>query len=209
MEHVARVEHVSGVWHLLAVDLDEAVHAELAGLSDTAGEQGAEDGCIETTLNRVVCHLHVGRHRRGPRLVGRVCTSTASGGLLAAVVAGEVLVVHGHDGGNAALEQAGPFLLADLLAVVGSGVGFGGPFLLEEGARGDVGLLELRQTVQRPARHVLSDFLLIVTTGLNALLLQRVVYQLLQRMESRLLPHGGDGSCVRGGLGGLGACGLA
>lgn len=162
LEHIPGVEQVAGVRHLLAIHLDQPVDAELAGLAHAAGEQGAEDGRVQAALRRVVGHLHVGRHGRGARLLQGVCAGAATGGLLAAVVAGQVLVVHGDDGGDGPLELPRPLLLADLLAVVRARVGLGGPFLLEEGAV-EVGPLELRDAVQRPARHVLPDFLVIVS----------------------------------------------
>jgi hypothetical protein len=44
------------------------------------------------------------------------------------------LGVHGHDGRNVAAEHAAPFTFFDVLAMIGTRHGFGGPFLLEKGA---------------------------------------------------------------------------
>lgn len=145
--------------HLLAIDLDEAVDDELPRLADTAGEQSAEDGRVKTPLQREVGHLHVRRHGRSARLLQAVGAHAAARSLLGAVVAGEVAVVHGDDGGQVAAEHVLPLLLADVLAVVGAGARLGGPFLLEVGAGGDVGGSELGEGVQGPARPVLADVL--------------------------------------------------
>jgi hypothetical protein len=137
--------------HLLAIDLHQAVDDELAGLPHAAREHGAEDGRVESPLQRVVGHLHVGRHGRRPLLLLRVCAHSTPGGLLGAVMSREISVVHGHDGGQVPLELALPLLLPQLLAVVGARARLGRPFLLEVCLDDDVRGPQLREGIQRPA----------------------------------------------------------
>lgn len=114
--------------------------AHLPGLPCAAGKQGTEDGDIEAALHGAVYHLHVGGvlGRLGlPALAlllgGRGTSGAAAGGMLAAVVSGEVARVHVDNAGKAAAEHALPLPLADVLAVVGARGSLGHPFLLEEG----------------------------------------------------------------------------
>ena len=145
--------------HLLAVDPDKAMDDELASLAHAAGEQGAIDGCVKATFERVVGHVHIRRHGRSAQLFLAVGASSTASSLLRAIIAGEVAVVHANNGGQAAAKLALPLLLADVLAVVGASGRLGSPFLLEIGARGSIGRLELRKSVQRPTRPVLADVL--------------------------------------------------
>ena len=128
--------------YLLSVDLDEAVDDKLAGLTGTAGEQRAPDGRVEPALRRVVRHVHVRSLLRFPVLCAvvppvspqsAVESRAAAEGLVRSVGTGEHAVVHGHDGGQPAVEHAGPLAFADLLAVVGTCQRLCQPFLLEEG----------------------------------------------------------------------------
>lgn len=75
---------------------------------------------------------------------------------------GHVDGVHVDDGEHAPAEHSLPFPLLNVLAVVSSGEGLGGPFLLEEGAPDEVwdGLLDLSQVEEVVFVPCLSDSLL-------------------------------------------------
>jgi hypothetical protein len=144
---------MGGRWaaHLLAIDLYQAVDDKLAGLPHAARKHGAENGRVESALQRVVGHLHVGRHLRRPRLLVFVGAHASAGSLFGAVMAGKIFVFHGHDGGQIPLELALPLLLPQLLAVVGARARLGRPFLLEVCLGNDVRGPQLRNGIQRPA----------------------------------------------------------
>jgi hypothetical protein len=149
----ARQSRGSNSWktYLLAIDLDEAMYAELPCLSDTARKQRSEDGRVQPPLNRPVCHLHVRRQRRYASPVVYIRPSSSSGSLLRAIVIGEIVEVHGHHGGQVSSKQPLPLLLPYLLAMVCSRACFRLPFLLEVCSRRRVWPACLRKTVQRPS----------------------------------------------------------
>ena len=64
------------------------------------------------------------------------------------VVLGQTCSVHGDDAANAAREHALPLGFGNLFAVVCAGGGFGGPFLLEEGAVVGAGVAEALEVIK-------------------------------------------------------------
>lgn len=139
--------------HLLSIDLDEAVDNELLGLSRTTRKQGSKYSNVQPPLLGIESHAHIRSWFEPPRSRdlpveyvlfqllqfclsqwSLVFTRTSSSALSCSIIFSQHLGVHGHDGGNVSTEHLSPLPFADVFAVVGSCLGFGGPFLLEEGA---------------------------------------------------------------------------
>ena len=133
------------------------MYNELPGLAHTACKQRPKYGRVESPFQWVVRHLHIGRHGRYPRLLCRICSRSSTARQLCSIISRQVLVVHGHDCGYIPPEGVLPLLLPDVLAVVGTGGGFGGPFLLEVCACCRIWLGYFVDAVERPARPVLAD----------------------------------------------------
>lgn len=122
---------------------------ELPSLSRAASKHRPEDRNIQPSLQRSKGHLRKRRPRHLPGLpTWLLQAGTTSGGHMGAVILGELCGVHGHHTPYAPREHALPLTLTDLFAVVGTGHGLGGPFLLEEGLVRDRGILEAAEVIQ-------------------------------------------------------------
>ena len=124
---------------------------KLSSLPGTTRKQSPKDSRIQTPLQRRKRHLHKRRQLLGglPHGICRTLQSRATTGrYLGSVVLGQPRRVHGHHAADAAAEHALPLCLGHLFTVVCSCGGFGGPFLLEEGSVGGVGVAEALEVIQ-------------------------------------------------------------
>lgn len=108
---------------------------KLPGLPCAAGEHGSEDRGIQSPLQRRECHVHVRCLwvRLWLLVRARLKPGSSSFSLFVSVGASELFGVHGDNGSQSTAEHPLPVFFFHHFAVVGTGYGFGGPFLLEEG----------------------------------------------------------------------------
>lgn len=112
----------------LAIDLDVAVGDELSRLPRAACKECSEDGGVQSSLRRVIGHLHVWCSRRHPSWAscGRALQArTSSGSLFRSIGTCQMVWIHGHYCVGKALKHSAPLPLAHLLAVVCPGHGLG------------------------------------------------------------------------------------
>ena len=124
---------------------------KLPRLPRTTRKQRPENSRIQPPLQRrkrhlrkrrkffLLCTLHLPR-THDPR--------ATTAGSNRPIVLGQPCSVHGDDAADAAGEHALPLGFRDLFAVVCASGGFGGPFLLEEGAVVGAGIAEALEVIE-------------------------------------------------------------